>query len=219
MKRALLLVDLQNDFCPGGALAVNEGDRVIDVANHAIEACVAAGVTVIASQDWHPANHGSFAVNANTRVGELGELNGWPQIWWRFTVCRDAGADFHPALNQSAIQWIVQKGTQPEIDSYSAFFDNGHRVKTELDEWLHANHITHLTILGLATDYCVKFSVLDAIALGYHTDVLVDGCRGVNLSPDDSESALREMAQRGAILTDMTQFLTTLSSAPSVTDN
>ncbi|RJL49893.1 bifunctional nicotinamidase/pyrazinamidase [Pectobacterium carotovorum] len=214
MKKALLLVDLQNDFCPDGALAVNEGDRIIEVANRAIEACVAAGVPVIASQDWHPANHGSFAVNAHTKVGELGELNGWPQIWWPVhCVQGTTGADFHPALNQSAIQWIVQKGTQPEIDSYSAFFDNGHRVKTELDAWLHANQITHLIILGLATDYCVKFSVLDAIALGYHTEVLVDGCRGVNLSPDDSESALREMAQRGAILTDMTQFLTTLSAA------
>nr|WED68725.1 bifunctional nicotinamidase/pyrazinamidase [Pectobacterium colocasium] len=214
MKKALLLVDLQNDFCPGGALAVHEGDRVVAVANRAIEACVAAGVTVIASQDWHPNNHGSFAVNANTKVGEIGELNGWPQIR-RPVHCVQGttGADFHPALNQSAIQWIVQKGLSQRIDSYSAFFDNGHRLKTELDAWLHANHITHLTILGLATDYCVKFSVLDAIALGYHTEVLVDGCRGVNLLPDDSDSALREMVQRGAILTDMTQFLATLSSA------
>lgn len=213
MKKALLLIDLQNDFCPGGALPVNEGDHVIAVANRAIEACVAAGITVIASQDWHPENHGSFAVNANTKVGEIGELNGCTQIWWPVhCVQGTAGADFHPALNQSAIQWIVQKGTDSEIDSYSAFFDNGHQRKTELNEWLQANHITHLTILGLATDYCVKFSVLDAIALGYHTEVLVDGCRGVNLSPDDSESALREMAQQGAILTDMTQFLATLPS-------
>ncbi|GKV92719.1 bifunctional nicotinamidase/pyrazinamidase [Pectobacterium aroidearum] len=214
MKKALLLVDLQNDFCPGGALAVDEGDRVIAVANRAIEACMAAGVTVIATQDWHPENHGCFAVNANTKIGEIGELNGWPQIWWPIhCVQGTTGADFHPALNQSAIQWIIQKGTQPEIDSYSAFFDNGHRVKTELDDWLHANHITHLTILGLATDYCVKFSVWDAIALGYHTEVLVDGCRGLNLSPDDSESALREMAQRGATLTDMAEFLASLPSA------
>ncbi|MBN3137288.1 bifunctional nicotinamidase/pyrazinamidase [Pectobacterium punjabense] len=213
MKKALLLVDLQNDFFPGGALAVNESDQVLEVANRAIDACVAAGVTVIASQDWHPDNHGCFAVSEQAVVGEIGELNGWPQIWWPVhCVQGTTGADFHPALPLSAIQWIVQKGTQPDIDSYSTFFDNGHRVKTELDDWLRAHHITHLTILGLATDYCVKFSVWDAIALGYHTEVLVDGCRGVNLSPDDSTFALQEMVQRGATLIDMTQFLSTLSA-------
>ncbi|MEH2921221.1 bifunctional nicotinamidase/pyrazinamidase [Samsonia erythrinae] len=213
MKKALLLVDLQNDFCPGGSLAVNEGDRVIEIANRAIEASVDAGVAVIASQDWHPSEHGSFAANANATVGEIGELHGLPQVWWPVHCVQGTpGADFHPALRRSAIQWVVQKGTQPEIDSYSAFFDNGHRVKTELDDWLRAQGIRHLTIMGLATDYCVKFSVLDAIALGYRTEVLVDGCRGVNLSPTDSESALREMAQRGAILTDITRYCSGLSA-------
>ncbi|MEH0875825.1 bifunctional nicotinamidase/pyrazinamidase [Pectobacterium cacticida] len=213
MKKALLLIDLQNDFCPGGSLAVKEGDRVIDIANRAIDACEAAGVTIIASQDWHPANHGSFAANAHASIGDTGELNGLPQVWWPVhCVQHTAGADLHPALHRSAIQWIVRKGTQPEVDSYSAFFDNGHRVKTDLDAWLRAHQITHLTIMGLATDYCVKFSVLDAIDLGYHTEVLVDGCRGVNLLPNDSDAALQEMAQRGAILTDITRFLATLPS-------
>ncbi|MEC5341619.1 bifunctional nicotinamidase/pyrazinamidase [Brenneria populi] len=211
MKKALLLIDLQNDFCPGGALAVNEGDRVIDVANRAIAACVAAGVAVIASQDWHPADHGSFAVNAGRPAGETGELDGLPQVWWPVHCVQDRpGAAFHPALNQQAIDWVVRKGTQANIDSYSAFFDNGHRAKTALDDWLRAQGIAHLTIMGIATDYCVKFSVLDALALGYQTDVLAEGCRGVNLHPRDCQTALEEMRRKGANLIDLETFISSL---------
>ncbi|PWC09607.1 bifunctional nicotinamidase/pyrazinamidase [Brenneria roseae subsp. americana] len=213
MNRALLLIDLQNDFCPGGALAVNEGDRVIEIANRAISACLPANIPVIASQDWHPADHGSFAVNAHANVGEVGELHGLPQIWWPVhCVQGGAGAQFHPALNQQAITWVVQKGTQSDIDSYSAFFDNGHRAETGLDGWLKARNITHLTVMGLATDYCVKFSVLDALTLGYETDVLIDGCRGVNLRPDDSQSALKEMEQHGAKLLGLEQVIASLTA-------
>ncbi|QTF08307.1 bifunctional nicotinamidase/pyrazinamidase [Brenneria izadpanahii] len=211
MNSALLLIDLQNDFCPGGALAVKEGDRVIEVANRAIAACAASNVAVIASQDWHPANHGSFAVNANASVGEIGELDGLPQVWWPVHCVQDQpGARFHPALNQQAIEWVVRKGTQANIDSYSAFFDNGHRAKTDLDDWLRAHDVTHLIIMGIATDYCVKFSVLDALALGYKTDVLVDGCRGVNLNPEDSRLALQEMQRQGASLIDLDTFIAAL---------
>lgn len=213
MSRALLLIDLQNDFCPGGALPVNEGDQVIEIANHAISACLTANVPVIASQDWHPADHGSFAVNAHANVGEAGELDGLSQIWWPVHCLQgEAGAQFHPALNQQAIEWVVQKGAQTNIDSYSAFFDNGHRAQTKLDSWLKARKITHLTIMGLATDYCVKFTVLDALALGYQTDVLVEGCRGVNLSPDDSQKALAEMARHGANLLTLAQVIASLNS-------
>ncbi|MFC3395668.1 bifunctional nicotinamidase/pyrazinamidase [Brenneria rubrifaciens] len=214
MKRALLLIDLQNDFCPGGALAVNGGDQVIEIANRAISVCLAANVPVIASQDWHPADHGSFAVNAHANVGELGELDGLAQIWWPVhCVQGETGAQFHPTLNRQDIEWVVQKGTQANIDSYSAFFDNGHRTKTELDGWLKARKITHLIVMGLATDYCVKFSVLDALALGYVTDVLVEGCCGVNLSPDDSQNALKEMEQRGANLLDLDHVIASLMSS------
>ncbi|RLM26857.1 nicotinamidase [Brenneria alni] len=213
MNKALLLIDLQNDFCPGGALAVTGGDWVIDVANLAITACCAADMPVIASQDWHPANHGSFAVNANATVGETGELDGLPQVWWPVHCVQDQpGAQFHPALNQQAIEWVVRKGTQANIDSYSAFFDNGHRAKTELDDWLRARNITHLTVMGIATDYCVKFSVLDALALGYKTDVLVDGCRGVNLNPEDSQTALQQMQRQGANLIDLNTLMSQLTS-------
>ncbi|MBJ7220724.1 MULTISPECIES: bifunctional nicotinamidase/pyrazinamidase [unclassified Brenneria] len=211
MNRALLLIDLQNDFCPGGALAVNEGDRVIDVANRAIAACVTANIPVIASQDWHPADHGSFAVNANAPLGETGELDGLPQVWWPVHCVQDRpGAQFHPALHRQAIEWVVRKGTQADIDSYSAFFDNGHRAKTELDDWLRSRQITHLTVMGLATDYCVKFSVLDALALGYKTDVLTEGCRGVNLRPEDSQTALQEMQRHGANPISLKNFIASL---------
>lgn len=201
MKTALLLVDLQNDFCTGGSLAVNESEHVIDVANKAITLCQHKGITVIASQDWHPANHLSFAVNSNTQVGDIGELNGLPQVWWPVhCVQGEHGADFHPQLNTQAIQEAFTKGENPQVDSYSAFFDNDKVSQTRLHTWLQAEHITHLIIMGIATDYCVKFTVLDALKLGYQVDVLVDGCRGVNLAADDSHKALIEMEQQGAKL-------------------
>lgn len=214
MKPALILIDLQNDFCPGGALAVSEGDRVIPVANRVISACQTAHVAVVASLDWHPADHRSFAVNSGTTIGEIGELEGLPQVWWpAHCVAGEPGAAFHSALEQQAIDWTVRKGTDSNIDSYSAFFDNGHRVKTELDDWLRGNHIDSLAIMGLATDYCVKHTVLDALALGYRTEVLVDGCRGVNLQPTDSHEALQAMRAQGAILTNSHGFISALSSS------
>lgn len=213
MNKALLLIDLQNDFCPGGALPVNEGDKVIEIANRAIEACLTANIPIIASQDWHPSDHGSFAVNANANVGEIGVLDGLPQRWWPVhCVQEQAGAQFHPALNQQAIQWVVQKGTQPNIDSYSAFFDNGHRAETALHDWLKARNITHLIVMGLATDYCVKFTVLDALSLGYHVEVLLEGCRGVNIDSGDSDNALLEMKQRGAHLVNLESAITRLNA-------
>ncbi|CNE56311.1 bifunctional nicotinamidase/pyrazinamidase [Yersinia nurmii] len=201
MKTALLLIDLQNDFCPAGALAVTDGDKVIEVANQAIELCQKWDYPIIASQDWHPANHRSFAVNSNAQPGTIGDLNGLAQVWWPVhCVQHQPGADFHPHLNNSAIQQVFRKGQDPEIDSYSAFFDNGRRAKTELDDWLKAQSINRLFIMGLATDYCVKYSVLDALALGYETWVITEGCRGVNLQPQDSELALIEMQSAGAQL-------------------
>lgn len=199
MRGALLLIDLQNDFCPGGALAVSEGDRVIPVANQAIVGAKAAGWPVVATQDWHPANHGSFAANSGGNVGELGELNGLTQVWWPVHCVQNTpGADFHPALDTREFDNIVYKGTDPGIDSYSAFFDNGRRTSTELHGWLQQQGVTRLVIMGLATDYCVKYSVLDALQLGYQVEVLEAGCRGVNLRPQDSADALAHMEAQGA---------------------
>lgn len=206
---ALLLIDLQNDFCPGGALPVTEGDVTIDVANRAMTAAQKAGMRVIASQDWHPANHLSFAANhPDAMVGECGELAGLPQIWWPVhCVQGKRGADFHPDLHRDAFDAVIQKGTQPDIDSYSAFFDNGKRATTALDSQLRQHGITRLTIMGLATDYCVKFTVLDALALGYEVQILEDGCRGVNLQSDDSKNALADMVLHGARRITLAEFI------------
>lgn len=208
MKTTLLLIDLQNDFFSGGPLAVAQSDETISIANQAIDACLARKELVIASQDWHPANHRSFAVNSNAQIRTLGQLNGPPQVWWPVhCVQHTLGAQLHPQLHQQHLAAVFRKGKNPDIDSYSAFFDNDHRTKTALDNWLQANGITHLSVMGLATDYCVKFSVLDALRLGYQTEVIIEGCRGVNLQPADSQQALAEMQHAGAKLVTLSQFI------------
>ncbi|WP_134705793.1 bifunctional nicotinamidase/pyrazinamidase [Rahnella sp. CJA17(1/100)] len=199
MKSALLLVDLQNDFCRSGALAVTDGDATIAVANKMMTWCKSHDIAVVASQDWHPAGHRSFAVNSHAEPWTSGELNGLPQVWWPVhCVQREPGAEFHPGLNLPQVDFVVQKGTNPDIDSYSAFFDNGHRAATMLNDWLQAAQITHLYVMGLATDYCVKFTVLDALEQGYQVTLLTDGCRGVNLQPEDSAEAVEAMRKAGA---------------------
>lgn len=200
-RQALLLIDLQNDFCPGGALAVKEGEQTIAVANRLAAEFQQRGEAVIATLDWHPAGHGSFASSAGTIPGTLGQLHGLPQIWWPdHCVQQSHGAQLHPELERTAINLLVHKGENAEIDSYSAFYDNGQRQQTILHAWLQEHGVTALTVMGLATDYCVKFSVLDALALGYQVTVVSAGCRGVNLHPDDSKNALLDMAQAGARL-------------------
>lgn len=207
-KRALLLVDLQNDFCAGGALAVAEGDSTIDVANVLIQAAKLRGDAVIASQDWHPANHGSFASQQGVEPYSQGTLDGLAQTFWPdHCVQNTEGAALHPLLAQKEIDAVFHKGENIKIDSYSAFFDNGHRQKTALDAWLREQTIDELIILGLATDYCVKFTVLDALSLGYTVNVITDGCRGVNIQPQDSANAFMEMATAGATLYTLDDWL------------
>ncbi|MGK7245565.1 bifunctional nicotinamidase/pyrazinamidase [Buttiauxella agrestis] len=207
MKRALLLVDLQNDFCAGGALAVPEGDSTIDLANTLISYCKAKGDVVVATQDWHPANHGSFASVQRTEPFSQGKLDGLRQTWWPdHCVQNSEGAKLHPLLNTHEIEAVFQKGENPQIDSYSAFFDNGHRQKTQLDDWLYRNEIKQLVVIGLATDYCVKFTVLDALSLGYEVTVITDGCRAVNLHPQDGLRAYQDMSAAGATLMTLADF-------------
>ncbi len=207
MKQALLLIDLQNDFCPGGALAVPDGDKVIAVANRAIAFCRREGIPVVASLDWHPSNHGSFAANAGGRVGETGLLDGLPQVWWPVHCVQDTtGAQLHPELDAESIRRRIYKGRQADIDSYSAFYDNGHRAQTELHAYLQAQGVHSLSIMGLATDYCVIHTVQDALSLGYAVDVIRDGCRGVDLHPGDSARAMEEMQRRGAGLISLAEF-------------
>lgn len=206
-QRALLLVDLQNDFCAGGTLAVPEGDSTIDIANELIAQFASRGDAIVASQDWHPANHGSFASVQGTAPYTTGELDGLAQTWWPdHCVQGSEGAQLHPLLNAQEIDAVFHKGENPIVDSYSAFFDNGHRQNTGLDAWLRKREISELIVLGLATDYCVKFTVLDALNLGYQVTVIAEGCRGVNLHPQDSLMAFQDMSAAGALIMTLADF-------------
>jgi len=198
--RALILVDLQYDFCPGGALAVSAGDEVIAIANRVIPHFQ----TVVATQDWHPANHASFAVNhPGAQVGQVITLATGPQVMWPAHCVQDTrGAELHADLPHAKLDGVVRKGTDPAIDSYSGFFDNGHLKQTELHAWLTERWIKQVYVLGLATDYCVKFTVLDALQLGYDVKLIEDGCRGVDLVQGDSERAIAEMRAAGAAIVD-----------------
>jgi nicotinamidase/pyrazinamidase len=192
--RALVLVDLQNDFCPGGALPVREGNLVIPVANQLQQRFD----LVVATQDWHPPDHSSFAVNHDRSPGEVIDLNGSPQVLWPVhCVQNSAGADFVAQLETGHIEKVFQKGTDREIDSYSGFFDNGHQRATGLGDYLQEQDVDEVYIAGLATDYCVKFTALDARRLGLRTFVIEDACRGVELQPGDVQKALEEMEAAG----------------------
>jgi nicotinamidase/pyrazinamidase len=196
--RTLILVDLQNDFAPGGALAVHEGDRVVPVANSIIDKFD----LVVATQDWHPPDHRSFAANnPGHEVGDVIDLAGLRQILWPVHCVQNTpGADFIPGLAVTQINHITRKGTDPTIDSYSGFFDNGHRKATDLGDYLSQQKASRVYIMGLATDYCVKFTALDAVGLGYETFLIEDGCRGVNLQKEDSANAIAEMKMAGVVV-------------------
>jgi nicotinamidase/pyrazinamidase len=202
---ALILVDLQNDFLPTGALPVPDGDAVIPVANSLLPRFD----LIVATQDWHPADHGSFAAqHPGTQPGQIIDLHGLTQVLWPVhCVQHTPGADFAPGLDTSKIHKIFPKGTDPTIDSYSGFHDNGHRRATGLADYLRAQGVTDVVILGLATDYCVKFTALDAIQEGFSTRVVTDACRGVNLSPGDVDRALAAMQAAGVTLVTSTDLL------------
>lgn len=193
--RALLLIDLQYDFCPGGALAVARGDETIAVAN----ALMPRFETVVATQDWHPPTHRSFAVNhPGTQVYEVVDLEGLPQVLWpAHCVQGTPGAGLHAGLDLTYLTKVFHKGTDAAIDSYSGFFDNGHRKATGLGDWLATRGIDEVVVLGLATDYCVKFTALDARQLGLRVTVVADGCRGVELVAGDSDRAFADMRAAG----------------------
>lgn len=196
--RCLLLVDLQNDFLPGGALPVPEGDAVLPVINR----IQPRFDLVVATQDWHPPDHLSFAANhPGRRVGEVIELDGLPQVLWPVHCVQfTPGAELAPGLDTRRIVHVVRKGTDPRIDSYSGFFDNGHRRSTGLADFLRQQQVRELYVAGLATDYCVRATALDAVQLGFPTYLITDACRGVNLKPGDVDRALEEMARAGVRL-------------------
>ncbi len=202
---ALILVDLQYDFMPGGALAVREGDQVVAVANRLMPHFD----LVAATQDWHPADHKSFASqHEGKRVGDVIQLDGLEQVLWPdHCIQGTLGADLHGELDVGRIHEVVRKGTNTQIDSYSGFFDNGHRQSTGLAELLKGRDISNVAVMGLATDYCVKFTVLDAIELGLRTFFIEDGCRGVDLSHGDVSLAIEAMRSVGAEVVTSMQFI------------
>lgn len=206
MTKALLLIDIQNGFCPGGNLPVAEGDAVVPVANRLIES--GAYDLIVASQDWHPANHGSFASqHPGKKPFDMGELSGQPQVMWPdHCVQGTTDAEFHPDLRTSRIDYIQRKGENPAVDSYSAFRDNDRAALTGLADWLKQKDVTELDIMGLATDFCVKFSALDAIDMlpGVEVRLIADGCRGID--PKGVEDAIEAMRQAGVEIADSSRI-------------
>jgi nicotinamidase/pyrazinamidase len=195
---ALIVVDLQNDFLPGGALPVAHGDEVIPLANEVQWRFE----LVVATQDWHPPNHGSFAAShPGKKSGDRIMLDGIEQILWPVHCVQNThGAEFAAAFDTSRIAQVFHKGVERNIDSYSTFFDNAHRRHTGLADYLKKRSVKDIYLMGLALDYCVKYSVLDARQLGLNTHVILDGCRGIELERGDIDRALDEMKRAGAAL-------------------
>jgi len=192
---ALIIVDVQNDFCPGGTLAVAGGDLVVPTINSLLPRFD----VVVATQDWHPPDHASFAVNhGGTRVGQVIELGGRPQVLWpAHCVQGTPGAALRSDLDTSGLDGVFQKGTDPLVDSYSGFFDNGRLHATGLGDFLKERGVSSVFVCGLATDYCVRWTALDALSLGFETAVIADACRGVELQSGDSARALDEVRAQG----------------------
>ena len=195
---ALILVDIQNDFLPGGALAVTGGDAIVPAVN----ALLPDYPLVVATQDWHPPDHGSFAAShPGHAVFSMIDLHGLPQTLWPVHCVQwTGGAAFAPGLDTRRIERIFPKGTDPRVDSYSGFFDNGRRNTTGLADFLRGRGVSRVSICGLATDYCVKFTALDAISEGFRVTLLEHACRGVDLNPGDAAAAVREMQQAGVMV-------------------
>lgn len=192
--KALILVDLQNDFTPNGALPVPQGDQIVPLINELQNAFE----WVVATQDWHPANHESFAVHHNKTPGEVIQLHGIEQMLWPVHCVQESkGAEFIAGLNMEKVAWVCQKGMDKTVDSYSGFFDNDHKSATGLDPYLKQKGVTDIYVVGLATDYCVKYTALDAQALGYRTHVIADATKGVNLNAGDVENAIEAMRSAG----------------------
>jgi nicotinamidase/pyrazinamidase len=196
MTHALIVIDMQNDFCPGGALAVAGGDEIVPEIN----ARMAQAAAVVLTQDWHPEGHSSFASQHAGRAPlQQIDMPYGPQVLWPdHCVQGTQGAAFHPDLKTNRADLIIRKGFRPEIDSYSAFFENDQSTPTGLDGYLRSRGLTKLEFVGLATDFCVAWSALDAAKLGFEVRVLNDLCRGIDL---DGSIARAQDAMRAAGVT------------------
>ena len=195
VKNALLIIDIQNDFLPGGSLAVPKGDEIIPVVNKLQKKFE----LIVATKDWHPKNHKSFASqHRNKQYGDVIILNEQKQILWPdHCVQNSLGSEFPATLNTGKIERIFYKGTDKNIDSYSSFLDNDRKKKTGLEEYLKQKQVKDIYIAGLATDYCVKCTAFDGKTAGFNVFVIEDACRGVDLNKGDAKKALKEMEDRG----------------------
>ncbi|MCY4181074.1 MAG: bifunctional nicotinamidase/pyrazinamidase [Litoreibacter sp.] len=183
---ALIVIDMQNDFCPGGNLAVEGGDEIVG----GINALMAEFQTVVLTQDWHPAGHSSFASSHGAEPFSVTEMPYGPQVLWPdHCIQGSRGAEFHPDLNQNPVQMIVRKGFRPEIDSYSAFFENDRETNTGLAGYLRMRGVERLTMVGLALDYCVNYSAVDGAKLGFEVTVETSLSRAIS---EESLAAARE---------------------------
>jgi nicotinamidase/pyrazinamidase len=194
-RDALIVVDVQNDFCPGGSLPVPEGDRVMPAINRAMRLFP----VVAASQDWHPRGHVSFASSHPGRKPfDAIEIDGRRQVLWPdHCVPGTRGAELHPDLDVRSVRLIVRKGWRPELDSYSVFFENDHSTPTGLDGYLRNLGVRRVCLAGLAQDICVYFSALDALRLGFEVLLLEDGSRGLDQPPGSLRERMEELGNRG----------------------
>jgi nicotinamidase/pyrazinamidase len=197
LREALVVIDVQNDFCPGGALAVTDGDAILPAVN----ALIARIDHVALTQDWHPAGHSSFASSHSGKAAfesvtmPYGEQTLWPD----HCIQGAPGAEFHPGLVWTKAELVIRKGYRTAIDSYSAFFENDHATPTGLAGYLRERGIEAVTLCGLATDFCVAFSALDAVAAGFKTTVMLEACRGIDLG-GSMAAQLEKMRQAGVTL-------------------
>lgn len=194
--KALIVVDMQNDFMSWGSLPTPHAETLIPTINQLMEKFP----LVLATKDWHPKAHVSFAENhKGKKVGDTIQLGPIEQILWPVHCVQDTeGAAFAPGLNTENFEKIFYKGTNLEVDSYSTFFDNAHLKETGLSTYLKKRKVKDLYFAGVATEYCVLFSVLDALELGFKATMIRDACRPINLSPDDEKKAIEKMLQKGA---------------------
>ncbi len=214
--RALIVVDLQNDFVEGGALAVAGGKEIVGLINH----LTCQFDLVIATQDWHPADHQSFASqHPKLPVGSKFMLGGTQQtVWPDHCVQGSFGADFVPQFDRSCVSQIFRKGYNRDIDSYSGFFDNNRKQATGLEQYLRDRGVEEVFVVGLATDYCVKFTALDAASLGFKTHLISDACQGVELSPGDIERSIAQMQAAGIVIQQSEQIMSTTTQRETTLD-
>jgi len=189
-KNVLLVIDIQNDFCPGGSLAVPEGDKIIPVVNK----IMGRFYKVVATQDWHPKNHISFASTHKKQIYENININGVSQtLWPDHCVQGTYGAELHKELDIREIDLIIRKGVNPQIDSYSAFLENDKQTKTGLDGYLNSLGIKKVYVCGLALDYCVYFTACDSVKFGFETYVIIDATKGVDVPQGNVKKVIEHM--------------------------